>query len=33
MEKARKYYERYLEVAPPDDEYVPRVRQILEQAK
>lgn len=32
MEKARKYYERYLEVAPPDDEYVPRVRQILEAA-
>jgi pSer/pThr/pTyr-binding forkhead associated (FHA) protein len=33
MEKARKYYERYLEVAPPDDEYVPKVRQILEAAK
>lgn len=32
MDKARKYYERYLEVAPPDDEYVPKVRQILEQA-
>ena len=31
-EKARKYYERFLEVAPPDDEYVPRVRSILEQA-
>lgn len=33
MEKARKYYERFLEVAPPDDEYVPKVKAILEQAK
>lgn len=32
MEKARKYYERYLEVAPPDDEDVPKVRKILEAA-
>ncbi|MEW5740556.1 MAG: FHA domain-containing protein [Myxococcota bacterium] len=32
MDKARKYYERYLEVAPPDDEFVPKVRQILEAA-
>lgn len=32
MEKARKYYERFIEVAPPDDEYVPKVRQILEAA-
>lgn len=33
MEKAKKYYERFLEVAPPDDDYVPKVKQILEQAK
>lgn len=33
MEKAKKYYERFLEVAPPDDEFVPKVRNILEQAK
>ncbi len=32
QQKARKNYERYLEVAPPDDEYVPRVKAILEQA-
>lgn len=32
MEKARKAYERFLEVAPPDDEYVPKVREILEAA-
>lgn len=33
MEKAKKFYERFLEVAPPDDEYVPKVRAILDQAK
>jgi ABC transport system ATP-binding/permease protein len=33
MEKARKFYERFLEVAPPDDDYVPKVRAILDQAK
>lgn len=33
MERAKKYYERFLEVAPPDDEYVVKVRNILEQAK
>ena len=33
MEKARKYYERFLEVAPPDDDYVPKVKAILEAAK
>ncbi|MCC6337270.1 MAG: protein kinase [Myxococcales bacterium] len=32
MDKAKKAYERYLEVAPPDDEYVPKVKLILEQA-
>jgi tetratricopeptide (TPR) repeat protein len=32
-EKARKYYERFLEVAPPDDESVPKVRAILDQAR
>lgn len=32
-EKARKYYERFVEVAPPDDPDVPKVRQILEQAQ
>lgn len=32
-EKGRQAYERFLEVAPPDDEYVPKVRSILEQAK
>lgn len=32
MEKARRAYERFLAVAPADDEYVPRVRAILEQA-
>jgi pSer/pThr/pTyr-binding forkhead associated (FHA) protein len=32
MEKARKYYQRFVEIAPPDDEYVPRVKQILDQA-
>lgn len=33
MEKARRYYERFLEVAPPDDEYVPKVQAILDQAR
>jgi pSer/pThr/pTyr-binding forkhead associated (FHA) protein len=33
LEKARKYYERFIEVAPPDDPDVPKVRQILEQAR
>jgi tetratricopeptide (TPR) repeat protein len=33
MEKARKYYERFLELAPPDDEYVTKVKAILEAAK
>jgi pSer/pThr/pTyr-binding forkhead associated (FHA) protein len=33
MEKAREYYEKYLEVAPADDEYVPKVQKILEQAR
>lgn len=33
MEKARKYYERFLVVAPPDDEYVPKVRAILDANK
>ena len=33
QEKARKYYERYLEVAPADDKYVPRVKQILQASK
>jgi tetratricopeptide (TPR) repeat protein len=33
MEKARKFYERFLDVAPPDDEYVPKVKQILDAAK
>lgn len=32
MEKARKAYEQFLAVAPPDDEYVPKVRMILEAA-
>lgn len=32
MEKARKAYETFLEVAPADDEYVPKVRAILEAA-
>jgi pSer/pThr/pTyr-binding forkhead associated (FHA) protein len=32
MEKARKYYERYLEIAPPDEDDVPKVRKILEAA-
>jgi pSer/pThr/pTyr-binding forkhead associated (FHA) protein len=31
-EKARKYYERFLEVAQPDDEYVPKVKALLEAA-
>jgi pSer/pThr/pTyr-binding forkhead associated (FHA) protein len=30
--KARKYYERYLELAPPDDKDVAKVRGILEKA-
>lgn len=29
-DRARAYYQRFLEVAPPDDEYVPKVRAILE---
>ncbi|MGV3621413.1 MAG: hypothetical protein ACO1OB_11385, partial [Archangium sp.] len=33
LQKARKFYERYLELAPPDDEYVPRVRSILDGAQ
>ena len=33
MDKARRYYEQYLELAPPDDEYVPKVRAILDLAK
>ncbi len=33
MEKARKNYERFLQVAPPDDEYVPKVKAILDAAK
>ena len=32
-DKAKKYYERFLEVAPPDDDYVPKVKAILEAAK
>lgn len=32
MEEARTAYERFLAIAPPDDEYVPKVRQILAQA-
>ncbi|MFT3710385.1 MAG: FHA domain-containing protein [Archangium sp.] len=32
MEKAKKYYERFLVVAPPDDEYVPKIKNLLEQA-
>jgi tetratricopeptide (TPR) repeat protein len=31
-DRARAYYERFLELAPPDDEYVPKVRAILEVA-
>jgi tetratricopeptide (TPR) repeat protein len=30
--KGRKFYERYLELAPPDDKDVPKVRGILEKA-
>lgn len=30
MKKARTAYERYVELAPPDDEYVPKVKRILE---
>lgn len=33
MEKARKFYERFVEVAPPDDDYVPKVKAILDAAK
>ncbi len=33
MEKARKYYERFLDVAPPDDDYVAKVKAILDAAK
>ncbi|MEW6433977.1 MAG: pilus assembly protein N-terminal domain-containing protein [Myxococcota bacterium] len=32
MERARTAYQRFLEVAPPDDVHVPKVRQILEAA-
>jgi tetratricopeptide (TPR) repeat protein len=32
MAKAKKYYERYLEVAPAGDEYVPKVKAILQAA-
>ncbi|MFT3710271.1 MAG: pilus assembly protein N-terminal domain-containing protein [Archangium sp.] len=32
MEKAKKYYQRFLEVASADDEYVPKVKAILDQA-
>jgi len=33
MEKARRMYELFLEVAPADDEYVPKVRAILDSAR
>ncbi|MDP1826341.1 MAG: FHA domain-containing protein [Archangium sp.] len=33
MEKARRWYERFVEVAPPDDDYVPKVKAILDAAK
>lgn len=33
LEQARLAYERFLEVAPPDDEYVPKVRAILAAAE
>jgi ABC transport system ATP-binding/permease protein len=33
MQKAQKNYERFLQVAPADDEYVPKVRAILDAAK
>ncbi len=33
MEKARFYYEKYLQVAPANDEYVPKVQKILDQAR
>lgn len=33
MEKARKAYERFLDVAPPEDEYYPKVEAILDAAK
>lgn len=29
MERARQYYAQFLQVAPPDDEYVPKVKAIL----
>lgn len=29
MDRARKSYERYLELAPPGDEYAPKIRQLL----
>jgi hypothetical protein len=32
-DKALKYYNRFLEVADPDDEMVPKVRALLEQAR
>ncbi|MGV3620239.1 MAG: hypothetical protein ACO1OB_05460, partial [Archangium sp.] len=33
MKKARLAYQRYLELAPATDEYVPRVRAILDSAQ
>ncbi len=33
MEKARRAYENFLEVAPPGDDYVPKVKVILEAAR
>ena len=33
MVKAKEAYERFLEVAPPDDEYVPKVKAILDAAR
>ncbi|MBL8916015.1 MAG: serine/threonine protein kinase [Archangium sp.] len=33
MERAKKYYEQFLQIAPPGDEYVPKVRAILDQTK
>jgi tetratricopeptide (TPR) repeat protein len=30
-DRARRSYRRFLEVAPPDDEYVPKVRKILDE--
>lgn len=31
VQKAREAYEQYVALAPPDDEYVPKVKAILEQ--